>query len=59
MKIIDSFNSRSSTQPERFRLDQLETNETGDEVCLTRFTSLEKRSLVSYLPTRGLKFGEL
>ena len=55
MKIIDSFNSRSSTQPERIRVDQLETNGTGDEVCLTGFTSLEKKKFGELLANKGFK----
>jgi hypothetical protein len=47
MKILDSFNSRSPKTMGKFKSSHLKINGSGDEVCLTGFTSEEK------------KFGEL
>lgn len=54
-KIIESFNSRASAQPEKFKVGHLKSNGSGNEVCLTGFTSLEKKKFGELLAKNGFR----
>lgn len=54
-KIIDSFNSQVSVRTERFKIGKMQNNGSGDEVCLTGFTSVEKEKFSKLLAGKGFR----